>query len=96
MKSITIIMTIIILAIGCAHSPNTTQIQKNISEFDNVDTFVIWLEEQPGIWDVKVNKEILLTSLPPKVVVTYFQNAIRHKLLLAVEPDHRLKLIKPE
>lgn len=96
MKPFTIIMALIILAIGCAHSPNTIQIQEKISEFDNVDTFVTWLEDQPNIWSVEVNKKIFLTSFPPKVVVTYFQNAVRHKLLLAVEPDHKLRLVKPE
>lgn len=96
MKPITIILAIIILAIGCAHSPNTIQIQEKIPEFDDVDTFVTWLEEQPNIWNVKVNKNIFLTSLPPKVIVTYFQNVARHKLLLAVEPNHKLKIVKPE
>ena len=96
MKTFIIIMAIIILALGCAHSPNTIQIQEKITEFDDVDTFVTWLEEQPNIWSVKVNKKIFLTSLPPKVVVTYFQNAVRNRLLLAVEPDHKLRLVKPE
>jgi len=96
MKPITIIMAIILLTIGCAHSPNTIQIQENLSEFNDVDSFVIWLEEQPNIWNVKINKKIFLTSFPPKVIVTYFQNAVRHKLLLQVEPEHKLKLVKPE
>lgn len=86
----------IILAIGCAHSPNISQVQEKIAEFDDVDSFASWLEAQPGIWDVNVNKKIFLTSLPPKVIVTYFQNAASHKLLLAVEPDHKLRLAKPE
>ena len=89
-------MAIIILAFGCAHSPSIIQIQQKISEFDDVDAFVTWLDDQPSIWDVKVNKQISLTSLPPKVIVTYFQNAVRHKLFLQVEPDHKLKLVKPE
>jgi hypothetical protein len=96
MKTVTIIMAIVILAFGCAHSPGTIQTQEKISEFDDVDTFVTWLEEQPGIWDVKVNKQLFLTSLPPKVIVAYFQNAVRHKLLLQVEPDQELRLVKPE
>ena len=96
MKTITIIMAIIILAFGCAHSPSTIQIQEKIFEFDDVDAFVTWLDEQPGLRNVKVNKQIFLTSLPPKVIVTYFQNAVRHKLLLQVEPGHKLKLVKPE
>jgi hypothetical protein len=96
MKTVTIIMAIVILAFGCAHSSSTIQVQEKISEFDDVDTFVNWLDEQPGIWDVKVNKQLFLTSLPPKVIVTYYQNAVRHKLLLQVEPDQKLRLVKPE
>ncbi len=46
--------------------------------------------------NVNVNKTLFLTSYPPKVIVTYYQNFARHKLLLAVEPDHKLKLVKPE
>ena len=95
MKIIIIIMAIIFLAIGCAHSPNTIQVQEKISDFGEVDTFVAWLEEQPGIWDVKVNNKIFLTSFPTKVIITYFQNTVRHKLLLAVESDHKLRFVKP-
>ncbi len=69
MKTITIIMAIIILAIGCAHSPNTIQIQENISEFDDVDTFVTWLEEQPNIYlkekDVSQPLELPLSGSSP-------------------------------
>lgn len=72
MKTITITIAIIILAFGCAHFPSTLQIQEKISEIDDVDTFVTLLDEQPNIWNVKVNKQIFLTSLPPKVIVTYF------------------------
>jgi hypothetical protein len=96
MKKITIVLAMIILVIGCAHSPNTIQIQEKVSEYDDVDTFVTWLKEQPNIRDVNVNKKLFLTSHPPKVIVTYYQNGARHKLLLAVEPDHKLKLVMPE
>jgi hypothetical protein len=96
MKAVTIIMAIVILAFGCAYSPSTIQIQEKISEFDDVDTFAAWLDEQPGLLDVKVNKQLFLTSLPTKVIVTYYQNAVRHKLLLQVEPDQKLRLVKPE
>ncbi len=96
MKQITIIIATIILILSCAHSPNTDKIQEKIPEFDDVDSFVIWLEEQPNIRDVYVNKELYLTTFPPKVVVSYYQNGDRHRLLLAVEPDHKLKIVKPE
>jgi len=96
MRPIPIILAIIILVIGCAHTPNTIQIQEKVSDYSDVDSFVIWLEEQPNIWNVNVNKTLFLTSYPPKIIVTYYQNCARHKLLLAVEPDHKLKLVKPE
>ena len=108
MKQITIIIAIIMFALSCAHSPshaknqeqipapNALEILEKIPEFDDVDTFVIWLEEQPNIRDVYVNKQIYLTTFPPKVVVSYYQNGDRHSLLLAVEPDHKLKIAKPE
>ena len=96
MRPIPIILAIIILVLGCAHTPNTIQIQEKVSDYSDVDSFVVWLEEQPSIWNVNVNKTLFLTSYPPKVIVTYYQNYARHKLLLAVEPDHKLKLVKPE
>ena len=96
MRPIPIILAIIILVLGCAHTPNTIQIQEKVSDYSDVDSFVVWLEEQPNIWNVNVNKTLFLTSYPPKVIVTYYQNYARHKLLLAVEPDHKLKLVKPE
>ena len=96
MKKITIIVAIIILFLGCAHSPTTIQIKERVKEHDDVDTFVAWLAELPNVKDVNVNKKFLLTSYPPKVIVTYFQNGIRHKLLLAVEPDHTLRLVIPK
>lgn len=96
MKTVFIIMAIITLAIGCAHSPNTIQVQDKVSDYDDVDAFVVWLEKQPNIRDVNVNKKLFLTSHPPKVIITFFQNDVRHKFLLAVEPDHKLRLLKPE
>ena len=96
MRPISIILAIIILFLGCAHSPNALQIKEKVSDYDDVDTFVIWLKEQPDIGDVNVNKKLFLTSYPPKVIVKYYRNGARHKLLLAVEPNHKLKLVKPE
>jgi len=96
MRPILIILAIVILFLGCAHTTNTLQIQEKVSDYDDVDSFVIWLKEQPDIGDVSVNKKLFLTSYPPKVIVTYYQNDARHRLLLAVEPDHKLKLVKPE
>lgn len=96
MKIITIVMAISIYFLGCAHSSSTVPIQHKISEFDNVESFVAWLNVQPNITDAKVNKHVFLTSLPPRVAVTYFQDGVRHKLLLQVEPERKLKLVKPE
>lgn len=96
MKPISAILSIIILFLGCAHSPDTLQVNEKVSDYDDVDSFVVWLKGQPGIGDVNVNKKLFLTSYPPKVVVTYNQNVTGQKLLLAVEPNHKLKLVKPE
>jgi hypothetical protein len=96
MRPIRIILTIIILVLGCAHTPNTMQIPEKVSDYNDVDSFVIWLREQPDIGNVNVNKNLFLTTYPPKVVVTYYQNGARKKLLIAVEPDHKLNLVKPE
>ena len=96
MKLITITLAVIMLFLGCAHSPDSIQIQDKVSEYDDVDAFLTWLEAQPNIRDVNVNKQLFLTSYPPKVVVMFFREDVRRKLLLAVEPDHKLKLVKPE
>ena len=96
MKQITIILTIAFIVFGCAHTPNSIKIQKKVSEYDDVNTFVKWLEAQPQITGVNFNKKLFLTTLPPKVIVTFFQNGVRHKLLLAVKPSHKLMLVKPE
>ena len=96
MKQTIIIVAIIMLFLGCAHSPNTIQIKEKVNEYDDVDAFVTWLEGLPNVRDVNVNKKLFLTSYPPKVIVTFFQNRIRHKLLLAVEVARKLRLVKPK
>ena len=96
MKKIAIILAIIVLFLGCAHSPHTMQIKERANDYDDVDAFVTWLRGLPNVKDVNVNKKLFLTSYPPKVIVTYFQNGIRHKLLLAVEADRKLRLVKPK
>jgi hypothetical protein len=96
MRAIPLILAISFLILGCAHATNTIQIQEKVSGYSDVDSFVIWLKEQPNIGDVNVNMKLFLTSCPPKVIVTYYQNGARRKLLLAVEPDHKLKLVMPE
>ena len=93
MKTIITIFTIIFLALGCAYSPDRVQIKEKIAAFDDVDAFAAWLEDQPGIENVKVNRQILLTSLPPQVIVTYDENSINQKLLLEVEEDRKIKLV---
>lgn len=96
MKTIITICTIILLAAGCAHSPNRLQIRDKIAGFDDVDDFAAWLDEQTGIENVKVNRQVLLTSLPPQVVVLYDQNGESYLLLLQVEDGRKLTLVKPE
>ena len=96
MKQIIIIVAIMMLFLGCAHAPNSIQIREKVNEYDDVDAFVTWLGGLPNIKNVNVNKTLLLTSYPPKVIVTYFQNGIMHKLLLAVEADRKLRLVKPK
>ena len=96
MRAISTCLAIIVLILACAHAPNILQIQEKVADYDDVDSFVIWLKGQPEIGDVNVDKKLFLTSYPPKVVVTYYQNGAMHKLLLAVEPKHKLKLVKPE
>lgn len=83
-----------VFAFSCVYTPTTIQIQEKILEFNDVDAFVSWLGEQSGISNVRVNKQIFLTSLPPKVRVTYYKNAVKHELLLQVEPGHKLELVK--
>lgn len=89
-------MAVLILILGCAHSPNTIQIREKVNEYDDVDAFVTWLKGLPDVSYVNVDKKLFLTSYPPKVIVSFFQNGIRHKLLLAVEADRKLRLVKPK
>ncbi len=96
MKKITAILALIMLIWGCAHPHSRIQIQEKLYQYDDVDDFVVWLETQPGIRKVEVNKRLFLTSSPPKVIVTYFQNFHKKKLLIAVVPDKKLKLVKPK
>lgn len=96
MKKTTIIIAIILLFLGCAHAPNTIQINERVNDYDDVDSFVAWLAGLPNVKDVNVNRKLFLTSYPPKVIVTYVENGIKRKLLLAVEPDHKLRLINPK
>ena len=96
MKQITIVLAVMMLLLGCAHTPDSLRIQEKVTEYDEVDTFVTWLEDQPNIRDVNVNKKLFLTSHPPKVIVTFFHNDIKQELLLAVEPGHKLRIVKPQ
>ena len=49
MKKITIVLAMIVLVIECAHPPKSIRIQEKVSEHDDVDTFVTWLQEQPNL-----------------------------------------------
>ena len=96
MKRIIAILALIMLVCGCAHAPSTSQIHEKVYEYYVVDDFIVWLKEQPGIRDVNVNKNLFLTTSPPKVIVTCSRNGQKSKLLIAVKPDKKLKLVKPE
>ncbi|MEN8245594.1 MAG: hypothetical protein ABFS43_11910 [Thermodesulfobacteriota bacterium] len=95
MKSI-FFFSMIFFLFSCAHAPDQTQIQEEVYRYNDVDSFMEWLDAQPGVWNVKANKQIYLTSSPPKVVVIYSDRGGKKKLLIAVEPDQNLKLVKPE
>ena len=64
MRPISIILAIIILFLGCAHSPNALQIQEKVPDYEDVDSFVMWLKAQPDIGNVSINKKLFLTSYP--------------------------------
>ena len=96
MKRTIAILALISLAFGCAHAPSSSQILERVYAYDDVDEFVSWRVAQPGVSDVNVNKNLFLTTSPPKVMVTYFRDGREDSLLIAVEPDKKLKLVKPE
>lgn len=86
----------ILLLGGCAHPPADTHIREMVYTYDHVEDFVHWLKIQPGIGDVSLNEHLLLTTSPPQVVVIYFRYGKKNKLLIAVEPEKKLRLVKPE
>lgn len=96
MKRTIAVLALIMLACGCAHAPGAGQIHEKVYEHDDVDDFIVRLKEQHGIRDVNVDKSLFLTTSPPKVLVSYSQNGQKNTLLIAVEPDKKLKLVKPE
>ena len=96
MKHIATALVVFCLLVGCSESVDVSCFKEKISEFDDVDAFVHWLEEQPGVTEVSVNKKLLLTSEPPQVVISCLVDGGRRTLPLLVEPDSKLKLASPE
>lgn len=96
MKKPITLLIMLLLIIACAHAPSPELVQQKVYEHWDVDDFVAWLKVQPGITDVDVNKRVYLTTLPPKVLVSYVQNGQKERLLIAVDPGKRLKLVQPE
>jgi hypothetical protein len=93
-----------ILLAGCRQSTYVSHIEQKtdvndvkqkLDEFNDVDSLVTWLKEQTGVTDVSVNKRLLTTSNPPQVLVSYKYNGVKKSLLLYVEPENKLKLVKP-
>lgn len=76
--------------------PANEYFQEKLSEFDDLDSFLAWLRKQPGIHNVYVNKQIFLTTYPPQVAITFSQNDVRLRLLVAIEAEQKLKLAKPK
>ena len=95
MKHVVTALSIFSLLVGCSESVDSSCFKEKIFEFDDVDNFVCWLEEQPGVTEVSINKKLLLTSEPPQVVVSFLQDGDRWTLPLLVESDTKLKLASP-
>ena len=96
MKHVVTALAVFGLLAGCSESVAPSCYKEKISQFDDVDAFVCWLEEQPGVTEVSVNKKLLMTSAPPQVVVSFLFDGSRRTLPLLVEPDRKLKLVSPE
>jgi hypothetical protein len=101
MKSFTVTISCLLIVLfvlsidGCRQKPNITFIKQKLNDFDDVDTFVTWLETQAGITSVTHDKRIFLTSNPPKQVVTFFLSGVEHRFLLIVDIDAKIRIIKP-
>jgi hypothetical protein len=76
--------------------PTEKEIHEKLSDSDDLDGFLTWLEAQPGIQDVNVDRQLFFTTAPPQVAVTFSQNGVRRKLLVAIQPESKLKLARPE
>jgi len=96
MKHAVTVLAVFAFGLGCKQSAVPSCFKDKFSEFDDVDAFVHWLEEQPGVTEVSVNKKLLATSNPPQVVISFLLDGNRQTLPLLVEPDSKLKLASPE
>jgi len=96
MKYLVTALFVFVLLVGCSESVAPSCFKEKISEFDDVDSYVCWLKEQPGVTKVSVNKKLLLTSAPPQVVISFLLDGSRRTLPLLVEPDRKLRLVSPE
>lgn len=76
-------------------TPANKYFREKLSEFGDLDSFLAWIGKQPGIHNVHVNKRLFLTTDPPQVAITFSQNGVKHKLLVAIEVEQKLKLAKP-
>ena len=102
MKPFTVTILLFFIAFlcmsGCRKEPeklNVTFIEEKLNDFNDVDAFVTWLKNQRGVTNVTHNKLTFLTSDPPQHVVNFSLNGVENRLLLMVEADVELKLVKP-
>jgi hypothetical protein len=95
MKHVAMALVVFSLLAGCTESVDPPCFKEQISEFEDVDAFVHWLEAQPGITKVSVNKKLLATSNPPQVMISFLLDGSRQTLPLLVEPDSKLQLASP-
>ena len=58
------------------------QIKEKADQFNKVDAFVAWLETRTNVSKVTVNKITVFASNPPKHVVRFSLDGVRHRLLL--------------
>lgn len=62
---------------------------------EDLDTFLDWLREQPGVQRVRVDRDLYLTTSPPQIAIFYLRNGMPKKLRVHVESERKLKFAKP-
>jgi hypothetical protein len=63
------------------------QIKEKAGKFNKVDVFVTWLKTRTNVSNIIHNRMTVLTSNPPKHVVSFSLDGVRHKLLLSGDVD---------